>query len=113
MSKGKKMKSKKIVILTGFFLILAMFPILALSSPPPMIYYSIDILTPENKLYEPPLNTGHYPATYSFEDDQDGAKPSGWDVVETGGSLRIKTPLPKNYLVITLFLRPLLFDQIL
>ncbi|MBS3741868.1 MAG: hypothetical protein KGY74_07090 [Candidatus Cloacimonetes bacterium] len=32
---------------------------------------------------------GHYPATYSFEDDADGSNPSGWTMDEGGGTAQI------------------------
>ncbi|MFX0017277.1 MAG: zinc ribbon domain-containing protein [Promethearchaeota archaeon] len=37
----------------------------------------IDIFTPENKLYTEPMN-GYYPATYGFENDENGIIPAEW-----------------------------------
>ena len=37
----------------------------------------ISIVTPENKTYSAPMS-GYYPATYGFENDDDGSDPEGW-----------------------------------
>ncbi|MFX1257866.1 MAG: hypothetical protein ACFFAN_08410 [Promethearchaeota archaeon] len=37
----------------------------------------INIITPENKSYIEPMS-GYYPATYGFENDEDGSFPKGW-----------------------------------
>ncbi|MFX1315404.1 MAG: FG-GAP-like repeat-containing protein, partial [Promethearchaeota archaeon] len=37
----------------------------------------IDIISPQNKIYSEPMS-GYYPATYGFENDEDGAFPNGW-----------------------------------
>ncbi|MHA1671118.1 MAG: Loki-CTERM sorting domain-containing protein [Promethearchaeota archaeon] len=43
----------------------------------------ITIVTPENITYTEP-DSGYYPATYGFENDEDGRVPEGW--VDTSGS---------------------------
>ncbi len=69
-----------------------------------MIYYDIDIISPENTLYEPPLNTGHYPATYSFEDDPNGANPSGWDMTnEQGGDISVVNNLDTHNKLVKMY----------
>jgi len=46
---------------------------------------NIDIITPENKTYTEPMS-GYYPGTFGFENDLNGAIPSGWDATLcTGG----------------------------
>ena len=52
----------------------------------------IDIITPENKTYTEP-DSGYYPATYGFENDQDGSDPFGWSVLETGGTVDVISSL--------------------
>ncbi|MFX1427571.1 MAG: zinc ribbon domain-containing protein [Promethearchaeota archaeon] len=41
-------------------------------------YISINLLTPGNITYTEPMS-GYYPATYGFEDEEDGTVPDGWD----------------------------------
>jgi len=48
----------------------------------------INIVTPENKTYTEPMS-GYYPATYGFENDEDGNNPKEWEVVENGGTIDI------------------------
>ena len=92
------MKSKKIIFLTGIMLLfLGVFPNIVLSDSPPVILYDIDILTPENILYEPPLNTGHYPATYSFEDEADNTYGTTIDFVDTADDGGIYTKILSEY----------------
>ncbi|MHA1749759.1 MAG: hypothetical protein ACTSYF_14090 [Promethearchaeota archaeon] len=43
----------------------------------------INIVTPENKTYIEPMS-GYYPATYGFENDEDGSFPMGWIDDSTG-----------------------------
>jgi len=49
---------------------------------------TITIDTPENKTYVEPMS-GYYPATYGFENDEDGSKPHNWFVAEVGGIIQI------------------------
>ena len=44
----------------------------------------ITIVTPENKTYIAPMS-GYYPATYGFENDEDGSFPAEWIDDSTGG----------------------------
>ena len=37
----------------------------------------INLITPENKTYTEAMS-GYYPATYGFENDEEGNFPSGW-----------------------------------
>jgi len=46
--------------------------------------YHIKIITPENKVYNEPMQ-GYYPATYGFENDADGSIPNGWDFIPHHG----------------------------
>ncbi|KKL26054.1 hypothetical protein LCGC14_2399130, partial [marine sediment metagenome] len=49
---------------------------------------SINVITPENKTYNAPMS-GYYPATYGFENDDDGSDPEEWNVLEGGGTCNI------------------------
>jgi hypothetical protein len=40
-------------------------------------YHPLKIITPENKTYTEPMS-GYYPATYGFENDDNGVFPFGW-----------------------------------
>ncbi len=42
----------------------------------------IEIITPEDIIYSEP-DEGYYPGTYGFENDNNGAFPSGWDDITT------------------------------
>ena len=44
----------------------------------------ITIITPENKTYTTPMS-GYYPATYGFENDEDGSNPENWLSTEQSG----------------------------
>ncbi|MFX1591761.1 MAG: hypothetical protein ACFFCL_03615 [Promethearchaeota archaeon] len=46
----------------------------------------INITTPENKTYYGPMN-GYYPATYGFENDENGAFPQDWTRFGTNPSI--------------------------
>lgn len=48
----------------------------------------ITIITPENKTYTEP-DSGYYPATYGFENEQNGANPLGWELSGGGGSCNV------------------------
>ena len=45
----------------------------------------ITISTPENKTYTEPMS-GYYPATYGFENDEEGSIPKEWEEDSTSGS---------------------------
>ncbi|MFX1571889.1 MAG: OmpL47-type beta-barrel domain-containing protein [Promethearchaeota archaeon] len=62
---------------------------------------SIYIVTPENKTYTGPMN-GYYPATYGFENDISGSFPTGWSVLETGGTAKIISELDGHNKIIEL-----------
>lgn len=42
---------------------------------------TLELVTPEDKTYTSPMS-GYYPSSFSFEDDQEGENPIGWDVYE-------------------------------
>ena len=46
----------------------------------------ITIITPENKTYTGP-DSGYYPATYGFENDEDGTVPVDWEIIQGSISL--------------------------
>ena len=46
----------------------------------------ITIITPENKTYTGPMS-GYYPATYGFENDEDGTIPDEWEEVKGDPSI--------------------------
>jgi len=48
----------------------------------------ITIITPENKVYTEP-DSGHFPSTYGFENDQAGQAPSGWVWAAPNGYVRV------------------------
>ncbi|GAG47364.1 unnamed protein product, partial [marine sediment metagenome] len=48
----------------------------------------ITIITPENKTYTEPDN-GYYPATYGFENIEDGAAPEVWEDISVSGSCSV------------------------
>ncbi|MHA1191509.1 MAG: hypothetical protein ACTSP9_04350 [Promethearchaeota archaeon] len=48
-------------------------------------YNPIDIITPENITYTAPMS-GYYPATYGFEDVEQGAFPEDWHGLNVAGS---------------------------
>lgn len=52
----------------------------------------ITIITPENKTYTS-IMSGYYPATYGFENDTDGEFPTGWSVLEAGGTANVISTL--------------------
>ena len=52
----------------------------------------ITIITPENKTYTKAMS-GYYPATYGFENDENGANPVGWELEENGGDIDVKNSL--------------------
>ena len=47
--------------------------------------FHINIITPENKIYTEPMS-GYYPATYGFENDENGNIPSEWLGVNIPGT---------------------------
>jgi len=48
----------------------------------------ITIITPENKTYTKP-DSGYYPATYGFENDENGSNPTEWELWENGGTIDV------------------------
>ncbi|MFX1574587.1 MAG: hypothetical protein ACFFB0_17740, partial [Promethearchaeota archaeon] len=52
----------------------------------------ISIITPENKTYYNAMS-GYYPASYGFENDRDGSFPTGWSVLDAGGTANIISEL--------------------
>jgi hypothetical protein len=50
----------------------------------------ISIITPENKTYTE-LMSGYYPATFGFENDENGSDPEKWDIDESGGTIQVLT----------------------
>jgi len=55
----------------------------------------IEILTPENKTYSAPMS-GYYPATYGFENDDDGSDPEGWILSENPPNFEIEVVSEKQ-----------------
>ena len=64
-------------------------------------YRPIKIITPENKTYTEPMS-GYYPATYGFENDENGSDPYEWTVNEAGGTANILNELEGHKKVIEL-----------
>jgi len=62
----------------------------------------ISIATPENKTYSG-LMSGYYPATYGFENDEDGITPLGWEVSGGGGSCNVISSEGNHYKVMELY----------
>ena len=60
---------------------------------------TLDLLGPEMVLYE----KGVFPGTYSFETDLIGQNPSGWDVLEMGGSVSVLSELNNHSHVVEIF----------
>ena len=54
------------------------------SNNPKLSTSEITIITPENKTYTEP-DSGHYPATYGFENDRDGSIPHNWNDLSGAG----------------------------
>ena len=52
----------------------------------------IVIISPENKTYMKP-DGGYYPATYGFENDEDGSNPSDWTLYGSGGTIDVISDL--------------------
>jgi hypothetical protein len=55
----------------------------------------IEILTPENITYTEPMS-GYYPATYGFENDDDGSDPEGWILSENPPNFEIEVVSEKQ-----------------
>lgn len=94
------MNHKKITFSIVFFLILAIGLSIGFSSPtiinsngnfatPKASVGEITIITPENKTYTEP-DSGYYPATYGFENNEIGAPPSDWQIDPMDGSSYIE-----------------------
>lgn len=58
-------------------------------------HISIDIITPENKIYTDPMN-GYYHATYGFENDVIGENPQSWVCDETYGTIQVISELDNH-----------------
>jgi len=57
--------------------------------------HHINIITPENRIYNAPMS-GYYPATYGFENNEDGNFPNEW--IESGvGAYQGKTTIINAY----------------
>jgi len=55
----------------------------------------ITIITPENITYTEPMS-GYYPATYGFENDEDGSDPEGWILSENPPNYEIEVVSEKQ-----------------
>ncbi|MHA2039133.1 MAG: hypothetical protein ACW98X_22125, partial [Promethearchaeota archaeon] len=62
----------------------------------------ITIITPENKTYTQPMS-GYFPATYGFENEQDGGNPTGWTVYETTGTVNVISTLDDHRKVLEFY----------
>ncbi|MFX1385242.1 MAG: LamG-like jellyroll fold domain-containing protein, partial [Promethearchaeota archaeon] len=63
----------------------------------------INITTPENKTYYEPMS-GYYPATYGFENDENGDYPFGWKIEEfTGTKVQIVDEIDGHMKVVELY----------
>ena len=47
--------------------------------------------------------SGYYPATYGFENDDDGSAPTGWDVFEGAGSVNVMNEMNDHKKVVELY----------
>ncbi len=69
-------------------------------------YFSIQepiiLLTPENKTYSAPMS-GYYPATYGFEDDEDGQPPKDWVIQNNAGKIEVISDLYNSKKVLRLY----------
>ena len=62
----------------------------------------ITIVTPENITYTEP-DSGYYPATYGFDNDQTGSDPGGWNVGEGAGSVNVIESIDGHNKVVELY----------
>ena len=62
----------------------------------------ITIVTPENKTYTQP-DSGYYPATYGFENDEDGSDPDEWTMYEAGGYVNVKDAMGNHTKVVEMY----------
>lgn len=58
--------------------------------------------TPENKTYGEPMS-GYYPATYGFENDDDGSDPAEWDIFEGAGYVNVKDQMINHEKVVEMY----------
>ncbi len=74
----------------------------ALDKIPKLSNSAINITTPENKSYSEPMS-GYYPASYGFENDDNGDDPQDWVLNEAGGTINVKSSEGSHIKVIELY----------